>query len=83
MASVLKYLTENNVKHFMIISMNRQLKFFFAEPNQVYSLTDYKNKKLKWGASSRWSFRPNSVWGSIETMTIWKPHPTLGFKIDE
>ena len=32
---------------------------------------------LKWGASSRWSFGPKSVWSSIETTTIGKTHPTL------
>ena len=32
---------------------------------------------MKWGASSRWSFRPNSAWGSKETTTIGKTHPTL------
>ena len=32
---------------------------------------------IKWGASSRWSFRPNSTWGRIETMTIAKTHPAL------
>ena len=32
---------------------------------------------LKWGASSRLSFDPNSAWGSIETTTIGKAHPTL------
>ena len=32
---------------------------------------------LQWGASSRWLFRPNSAWCSIETMTIGKTHPTL------
>ena len=32
---------------------------------------------LKWGASSRWSFRPNSVWGSVGTTTIGKTNPTL------
>ena len=31
---------------------------------------------IKWDASSRWSFRPNSAQGSIET-TIGKTHPTL------
>ena len=29
--------------------------------------TDYSSR-LKCGASSRWSFRPNSAWSSIETM---------------
>ena len=33
----------------------------------------------KWGASSCWSFGPNSEWGSIETTTIWKTHHTLSF----
>ena len=33
--------------------------------------------KIKWDASSRLSFHPNSEWGSIETMTIGKTHPTL------
>ena len=32
---------------------------------------------LKWGASSRWSFGPNSAWWSIETTIIRKAHPTL------
>ena len=32
---------------------------------------------IKWGASSRWSFRPNSAWGSIETTNLAKTHPTL------
>ena len=27
---------------------------------------------IKWDASSRWSLRPNSEWGSIETTTIGK-----------
>ena len=34
-------------------------------------------KCLKLGASARWSFLPNSVWGSIETTTIGKARPTL------
>ena len=32
---------------------------------------------LKWGASSRWSSRPNFAWGSIDTMTIAKTHPNF------
>ena len=32
---------------------------------------------LKWGASSRWSFGPNSAWNSIWTTTIGKTYPTL------
>ena len=30
--------------------------------------------KVKWSASSRWSFGPNSAWGSIETTTARKKH---------
>ena len=33
--------------------------------------------QLKWGASSRWSFGPNSAGGSIETTSIGKTHPIL------
>ena len=32
---------------------------------------------LKWSASSPLSSGPNSAWGSIETTTIGKAHPTL------
>ena len=32
---------------------------------------------LKWGASSRWSFRPNSAWGSRETTTTGNTRTTL------
>ena len=32
---------------------------------------------IKWGASSRWSLRPISACGSIETTTMRKTHPTL------
>ena len=32
---------------------------------------------LKWDASYRWSFGPNSAWGRIETTIIGKTHPTL------
>ena len=34
-------------------------------------------KCIKWYASSRWLFGPNSTWGSIEAMTIVTTHPTL------
>ena len=36
---------------------------------------------ITWGASSRWSFRPNSKWGSIETVTMGKTHPTKTLEI--
>ena len=32
---------------------------------------------LKWSALFRWSFGPNSAWGSIERTIIGKTHPTL------
>ena len=35
------------------------------------------DRRLKWGASSRWPFRQNSAWGTIEATTIGKKHPTL------
>ena len=34
-------------------------------------------KSLKWGAFSRWSFGPNSAWGSIGALTTGKTHPSL------
>ena len=36
---------------------------------------------LKWVASSRWTFRPNSALGSIRTTTIGKAHLTLLFRL--
>ena len=45
-----------------------------------YGFNHY-HKNLKWGASSRWSFCPNSAWSSIETTTIGKTHPTVELKI--
>ena len=36
-------------------------------------------RTVKWGASFRWSFGPNSAWESIGMMTIVKTHPTLIF----
>ena len=37
---------------------------------------------IKWGVSSRWSFRPNFAWGSIETATIRKTNLTLYVKFE-
>ena len=31
---------------------------------------------IKWGASFRWSFGPNSAWGNIETTTVENTQPT-------
>ena len=42
------------------------------------SLHKVRSAPIKWCASSRWSFHPNSeTWSSIETLTIGKTHPTL------
>ena len=64
------------------------LQFFFCKLGQFIfnckngviqkkKSKDLFKRKIKWGASSRWSFHPISVWGSIETPTIGKKHPTL------
>ena len=37
--------------------------------------------KLKWDAFPRWSFSLSSAWGSIETTTIRKTHPTLALEM--
>ena len=42
-----------------------------SDANPGKKLTD------KVGASSRWSFGPNSAWGRRETTTIRKTHSTL------
>ena len=38
---------------------------------------DERYGHLKWGASYRWLFGPNSTRGGIETMAVGKTHPTL------
>ena len=43
--------------------------------SEIYST--HKVGSPHWGAPFRWSFRPISVWGSIETTTTRKTHPTL------
>ena len=57
-----------------------------CEPNpnqgQLFACTELRirhfcnDQMLKWGAFSRWSFRPHSARGSIETTTIEKTRPT-------
>ena len=37
--------------------------------------------QVKWDASFRWSFHPNSAWGNIEMTTIGKTHPTVDFLV--
>ena len=51
------------------------------ESQPIKQLQQFENPILKWGASSRWPFRPNSAWGRIETTTITKTHPTLFLRI--
>ena len=66
---------ENSILLEQFILILQLLIFFFC---CVYFLLYFGYLcNLKWGASSRWSFRPNSTWGSIETSTIRKTHPTL------
>ena len=53
-------------------------RFFiiFRSESQVWViLSDSYN--IKWGASSQWSFGPNSAWDSIETTIIGNTHLTL------
>ena len=46
--------------------------------NEIGPNLNFKTSlKIKWGASSRWSFRPNFACSSTETATIGKTHPTL------
>ena len=54
------------------------------DPSSDIDLTEATQtiaKVSKGGAFSRWSFDPNSAWGSIETMTIGKTHLTLSLSI--
>ena len=47
----------------------------------IYSILTFKFfldcDLLNGDASFRWSFRPNSAWGSIESTTILTTHPSL------
>ena len=40
-------------------------------------LVHFWRSQSKWSTPSRWSFRPNSAWGSIETTTIGNKHSTV------
>ena len=42
-----------------------------------WTLLTYGTSKVKWGASSRWSFGPIFAWCSKESSTIGKTHPSL------
>lgn len=45
--------------------------------SQVFQQDFEPNFHLKWAASCRRSFDPNSVLGNIETLTIGRTRPTL------
>ena len=53
------------------------LSFYFNQTYMGYVQITWTMYKLKWDASSRWPFRPNSAWGSIEMVTIEKTRSTL------
>ena len=42
---------------------------------------EMKQTKVKWGAPSRWSFRPILAWESTDTTNTRKTRPTLYFLI--
>ena len=51
---------------------------FFINNKMAEGISELQfNYKVKWSASSRWSFGPKSAWGSIKTTTIGNKHPTL------
>ena len=64
----------SEVKVFLGSKFFPRSKFFWG---QIWDWVTLIFKLLKWDASSPWSFRPNTVWNSIEMMTIGKTHLTL------
>ena len=44
---------------------------------------DLSLRFVKRGASSRWSFHPNSAWSRIETTAIENLHPYLDLNVYE
>ena len=63
-------------KMFILVSFcltwNKTKPLDIDDPEIPFTEDDYRLVFLKWSASSRWSFGPNSSWTSIE-----KTHPTL------
>ena len=51
----------------------------FYLPNATILLRHGLSTKIKWDASSRWSFHPNSTRGSEETTINGNMHPVLLF----
>ena len=50
--------------------------FILCVQKNLLRQVNEKWTELKWDASSRWSFGPNSEWGSIKTTTAGNTHPT-------
>ena len=74
----LDFLVHSKPFSLMIFELFMISDFFiiFRSESQVWViLSDSYN--IKWGASSQWSFGPNSAWGSIETTIIGNTHLTL------
>ena len=70
---ILKHVPYNNMGHIIW-----SVKYGYCTKHIEWSIKMvYIHTVSKVGVSSRWSFRPNSAWGSIETMTMEKTHPTL------
>ena len=73
------------------IPENYQLRYFtemevaglMGFPKCFSFPSELTTRQVKWGASSRWSFRPNSAGGSIETTTIGDTHPTLKHRFEQ
>ena len=63
-------------KRWMMFYQLKNSRFFVTRFSYSTRIKGKKNT-VKWVACSRWSFGPNSTWGSIETMTIGKMHLTL------
>ena len=65
----------NELLRFLKIKLIKSNNF----PSNLFSCFKYNNffVTIKWGASSRWSSRPNPAYGSLQTTAIGKTHPTL------
>ena len=67
-----------DIPHFSIFDPKNDSKILFPKaPTHFKRLVCAGLKLIKWGASSRRSFRPNSAWDSKWSTTIGKMRPTL------
>ena len=55
----------------------RQSCWFSSTTDPIYIFLSKNNVFVKWSASYRWSFSPNSAWGSKETTILGNTHPSL------